>query len=357
MRLSLLRDDDVRRLAFAPNREIRAAMETMNNTGRTLVLIAEDDHLIGVVADGDIRRHLATGGSANDPLRAATNTTPITLPSSTSSFEVRAHMARRGLEYLPLVDGDRITALGVLERAARSSGLTAVVMCGGLGTRLAPLTDHCPKPMLPLNGKPILGHIFDHLQSQGIHHFVLAVNHLSHIIVDHYNDGSERDSFIDYVHETQRLGTGGALSLVDADSLSDPFICINGDVLNDIDIGSLHDTHSTNKWEATMVVRPYAHTVPYGVVDTSPDGSFERIREKPVQTMQINAGVYLLAKSTLDLVPRDEYFDLPSLFASLRSSGKRAGTYTHQGRWIDIGTQPEYARAEAIFNDGHLDTT
>ena len=356
MRLSILRDEDLRRLTLGIEDDVHTAMQTMNDTGRTLVLVVSGDRLVGVVADGDIRRHLAGGGSADELITAAMNPTPTVEQVATPSSSVRAHMARRGLEYLPLLDGDRIVALGVLERATRSGDLTAVIMSGGLGTRLAPLTDDCPKPMLPLNGQPILGHIFDHLQSQGVHHFVLAVNHLSHVIIDHYNDGSERNCFIDYVQETQRLGTGGALSLIDPDTLSDPFICMNGDVLNDIDIGLLYDTHTTRQWDATMVVRPYSATIPYGVVDSADDGAFERIREKPVQTMQINAGIYLLAKSTLDLVPRGEYFDLPSLFEMLHATGRLGGTYTHHGRWIDIGTRSEYDRAEAIFSNKQAGT-
>lgn len=352
MKLITLRNDDRRELTVRPDDDIRVAMETMNETGHTLLLVVDDDErLVGVVADGDIRRHLAHGGSTDDPVTVAANRQPIVLDASTPAADVRAFMARRGLGHLPLVSDGRIVALGVFDRAPRSSDLAAVIMAGGLGSRLAPLTDDCPKPLLPLGDKPILSHIIEHLTSQGVSHFVLAVNHLSHMIIDHYNDGTQFGCFIDYVHETQRLGTGGALSLVDVETLSDPFLCLNGDVLNDVDIGSLRDTHLANEWDATMVVRNYSHTVPYGVVDVDDGGRFVGIREKPVQSSQINTGIYMLSKSSIDVVPTDQYYDLPSMFHELSKVGRCAGTYAHGGRWIDVGTTSEYARAQAIFAD------
>jgi dTDP-glucose pyrophosphorylase len=351
MKLITLRGEALLELTVGTDDDVRLAMNRMNETGRTLLLVVDDERLVGVLADGDIRRFLARGDSAEEPVTAAANRSPITVDAGTPTTDVRAFMARRGLEYLPLVDDGRIVALSILERAPRSSDLTAVIMSGGLGTRLAPLTDNCPKPLLPLGGKPILSHIIEHLQTQGVHHFVLSVNHLAHMIVDHYDDGSQWECFIDYVHESQRLGTGGALSLVDPETLSDPFLCLNGDVLNDVDIGALRDTHVTNGWDATMVVRQHSYTVPYGVVDVEDDGRFVQIREKPVTSLQINAGIYMLSKSTLGMVPRGQYYDLPSMFAALPSAGRSGGTYVHAGRWIDIGTASEYARAKAIFDD------
>ena len=351
MKLITVRGDDCAALTVSPSAALRQAMQRMNVTGRTLLLVADDHRLVGVVADGDIRRYLAGGGTPEEPVDVAVNRTPTTLSHTTPAAEVRAFMARRGFEFVPLVDGVRAVALCILDRAPRATDLTAVVLAGGLGTRLAPLTDDRPKPLLPLGGKPILSHILDHLRGQGIYHYVFSVSHLSHLIVDHYEDGSGWDCVIDYVHETQRLGTGGPLSLLDAQTISDPFVCINGDVLNDVDIGALRDTHTSNGWDATMVVREYSNSIPYGVVDTSDDGRFVEIREKPVQSFRINAGIYMLSKSVLPLIPQDTYFDLPWLFDELRSLGMSGGTYLHSGRWIDIGTTREYERAVAIFRD------
>lgn len=351
MRLITLRGDDRDALTVGPDDDLRSAMQRMNETGRTLLLVALGGELVGVVADGDIRRFLAGGGTADEPVQAAVNRTPTVLDIATPLSEVRAFMARRGFEYLPLVDGTRVGALCILDRAPRSTELSAVIMAGGLGSRLSPLTDDCPKPLLPLGGKPILTHILDHLRGQGIHRYVFSVSYLAHMIVDHYDDGAGWDCFIDYVHETQRLGTGGPLSLIDPESLSDPFLCMNGDVLNDVDIGALLDTHVSQGWDATMVVRRHTNTIPYGVVETAPDGRFVGIHEKPVQTLLINAGVYMMSKSALEAVPSGEFYDLPRLFSDLPLRGMTSGTYTHTGRWIDIGTRHEYERAKSIFDD------
>lgn len=351
MRLITLHGGDRDALTVGSHDEIRHAMDRMNETGRTLLLVVDGDRFVGVVADGDIRRYLAGGGTADEEVSVAVNRTPTTLPVDTASSEVRAFMARRGFEYLPLVEGDRVGALCILDRAPRSTELSAVIMAGGLGSRLAPLTDDCPKPLLPLGGKPILSHILNHLREQGIHRYVFSVSYLAHMIVDHYDDGSGFDCFIDYVHETQRLGTGGPLGLIDPALLSDPFLCVNGDVLNDVDVGALLETHVSNRWHATMVVRRHTNTIPYGVVETSDDGGFVQIHEKPVQSLLINAGVYMLSKSALEVVPTGRFYDLPSLFEDLPVRGMATGTFTHAGRWIDIGTRHEYDRAKAILDE------
>lgn len=349
MHLTYLRGEELARLTVAPADDIRVAMTRMNTSGRTFVVVVDDGRLTGVVADGDIRRHLAGGGAIDGPVTAAANPTPLTLPGASTTAEVSSLMIRRGLEYLPLVEDDRLQALVVLEHVARSNDLSAVVLAGGLGKRLAPLTDTCPKPLLPLGGKPILSHIVDHLRTHGIHRYVFSVSYLAEMIVDFYDNGSRWDSFIEYVRENKRLGTAGPLGLVPIESLSDPFLVTNGDVLNDIDVGALLETHVSNGWDATMVVRQHSYSVPYGVVQSSPDGTFTEVAEKPVLNFQINGGMYLLSKAALKIIPADHYYDMTTLFEDLTAAGLRGGVYIHNGRWIDIGDAGEYARARQIF--------
>lgn len=349
MRLVTLRGEDLLDQVLRPGAEVRDAMNEMNTSGRTLVLVVDGDRLEGVVSDGDIRRHLAKGGTIDDPVGAVVNRRPVVLEAGAASKDIRSFMIRRGVDYLPLVEHDRLVALGILEHGPRHTELSAVILAGGLGTRLAPLTDACPKPLLPLGGRPIMARIIDHLREHGIVRYTVAVNHLSHMIVDYFDDGSDFDCFIDYVHEGQRLGTGGPLALIDPDSLSDPFVCINGDVLSDVDVSALVDTHRTRAWAATMVVHGHHLSVPYGVVEVHDDGSFAGVREKPVHSFQINAGIYVLSKSALGFVPNGQYYDLPTLFDDLRDAGHACGTFEHAGRWIDIGTTADYERANSIF--------
>ena len=349
MHLTYVRGDDLRRMTLSPDDGVRVAMKRMNEAGRTFVVLVEDGRLAGAVSDGDIRRHLADGGEIDGPVHLAANRTPVTLPPSSTSADVRQFMIRRSLDYLPLVQDDQLDALCILETLARPNDLTAVILAGGLGTRLAPLTDDCPKPLLPLGDQPILSHILDHLRDHGVHRFVFSVSYLSERIVDYYDDGSRWDCFVEYVHENKRLGTGGPLSLVPTESLSDPFLVMNGDVLNDLDVGALVETHMTNGWDATMAVRSHTYTVPYGVVKARPDGVFTEVSEKPVLNFQINGGMYMLSKSALEVIPNDEFYDMPTLFQDLPQHGLRGGVYSHAGRWVDIGNHAEYARAQEIF--------
>lgn len=350
MRLVTIHGADLEQLRVRVGDPMQIAMQRMNETGRTFLLVnGEAGELAGVLADGDIRRFLANGGATSAPVDQAINATPITLDASVPLAEVRAFMSRRGLEYLPLTDEGRALTLCILDRAPQTTDLSAVIIAGGLGRRLSPLTDDCPKPLLPLGSKPILSHILDHLVGQGIHQYVFSVSYLKHMIIDQYDDGASLGVTIDYVHETQRLGTGGPLSLIDPETLSDPFLCMNADVLSDIDIGALQATHENNSWDATMVVRQFTDTIPYGVIDADSEGRFAGMQEKPLRSYLVNAGAYMLSKSVLSYVPPGKFYDLPVLFEDLTADSRSCGTYLHQGRWIDVGNPREYERAQTIF--------
>ena len=344
MRVTTFRGDRCRALMLGCAEPLRAAMNVMNESGRTLVLVTTGERLEGVIADGDIRRYLAAGGSIDMPVTAALNRTPITLPDDTPSDEVRSTMMRRGINYLPLVDGHDVSALCVLDSTPLASDLSAVIIAGGTGSRLAPLTESCPKPLLRLGDRPILAHVMDHLHDQGVGRFVLALNYLSHMIVDYFDDGSRLNSFIEYID---------GLRLPD---LAVSF-CLNGDVVSDIDVRALLDTHVAKGWDATMVVHGHAVTVPYGVVESGDDGQFLQIVEKPVLPFQINAGIYMFSKSALAAVPSDEYYDMPTLFDDVGAHGLSRGIFVHQaggstsGRWTTIGEPSRSLTVTAGPND------
>lgn len=350
MRLASYTDHDLAALCLHETQSLRQAMEVMSRAGMRLVpVLAADGGFVGVVADGDLRRHIAAGGGLDDPVGRAANRKPQVIDHDLPPSDLRALMLRRGVEYLPRLQDGRLLALHVLWVASDPQDVVAVIMAGGLGTRLAPLTDTCPKPLLAIGGKPILTHIIEHLRAQGVSRFILSVNYLAEMIVDHYGDGAEHDVSIGYVHETTRMGTGGALGLIDPADLSEPFLCLNGDVLNDLDLGALQAEHRRNGWDATMVVREHGYTVPYGVVRTTPDGDWLGADEKPTLHFNINAGIYMLSKSVLSVIPRGVFYDMPTLFSDLQARGMRGGTYRHPGRWIDIGNVTEFDRARKIY--------
>jgi len=330
---------------------LREAMAVMNHSSLRLVPVVTPDTrcLVGVLADGDIRRYLASAGTVDDPVTKAANLTPRVRETALDPKNARAEMQARGVEYMPVTQDGVITDLYVLWAVNAPLALTAVIMAGGLGSRLAPYTDNCPKPLVDLGGKPILTHIVEHLRNQGVRRFVFCLNYLGQMIVNRYGDGSALDVSISYVHEKQRLGTGGALSLISSDLLSDPFLSMNGDILTDIDVNALYETHQASGWSGTMVTRDFTYTVPYGVIRRDDAGAFEGSDEKPTLSFPINAGIYMLSKDVLPLIPRDTFYDLPNLFDGLTKPPHSAGTFGHDGRWIDIGTVPELERARSIF--------
>lgn len=352
MKLREYRDNALRQITLRADETVRMAMTRMNTVGLRLLPVCDsENNFVGVLADGDVRRFLAADGEASSPVSSTINANPQIIKEDLHDHELRSTMMRRGVEYLPLVKAGKLEALYVLWISETTHDLTAVIMAGGLGQRLAPLTNDTPKPLLDVGGKPILSRIIDHLRDHGISRFILSLNYLADMIVDYYGDGSEHDIKISYVRETTRLGTGGALSLVDADTLSEPFLCLNGDLLNDLDVTQLLETHQHRGWSATMVTRMHGYTVPYGVVRTDEDNLFLGSDEKPTLQFPINAGIYMLSKAILPHVPHNSFYDVPTLFADLHRKGHKVGTFNHSGRWIDIGDLAELNRARKIFEE------
>ena len=335
-----------------PDFTLRHTMELMSKAGLRFVPVVDaEGYMVAAVADGDLRRYITAGGRLDDPVIRAANPQPIAIRETMTPAAIRSLMVRRGIEALPELKDGKFEALHVLSLAPSPEELTVVLMAGGLGSRLSPLTDNCPKPLLQMGDKPILTHIIEHLRDNGVRRFILSVNYLAEMLVAHYGDGSDHDVYIDYVHETTRMGTGGALSLIDPKTLSDNFMVCNGDLLNDLDVGALLQTHQAGGWDATMVVREHSYTIPYGVVQRSDSGEFVGAEEKPTMHYCINAGIYMLSRRVLDVVPRDCFYDLPTLFSDLPRHQMRGGTYTHAGRWIDIGNITDFNRARSIFED------
>lgn len=350
MRLVTYTGQQLAALCVREGQTLRETMSVMSNNGLRLVpVLSEAGGFLGVAADGDMRRYIAAGGGLDDPIGRAANRKPFRLGHDMPPADLRQLMQWRNIESLPRVDGDELLALHIMWVGGSQQDLTAVIMAGGLGSRLAPLTDTCPKPLLDIANKPILTHIIEHLRTQGVTRFILSVNHLSEMIVNHYGDGSDMGISISYIHETMRMGTGGALGLADENALSEPFLCLNGDILNDIDVAGLRAAHSVNKWDATMAICEHAYTVPYGVVRTTPSQAFDFAEEKPTIHFNINAGIYMLSKSVLRAVPRGVFYDLPTLFSDLKKYGMQGGTFRHTGRWIDIGNVAEFERARKIY--------
>lgn len=338
---------------LGPDENLRTALSVIDNGARQMALIVDPNRrLIGTLSDGDIRRWLIGGGTIEDRAENVCKRAPIVGHSGMNKSELLAIMRSRGIHQLPVLDDrqtvvDLITIDDFLSVQARPE--TIVVMAGGLGSRMGALTQSTPKPMLPIGDKPVLHIIIDQFKEQGFSSFCLAVNYLGEKIVDYFGDGSEHGVAITYVSENKRMGTAGALSLL-SEVPQHPFIVTNGDLLLKEDFAESLDRHVRDEADLTVLVRDYQMQVPFGVVREE-EGAMVEIVEKPVHTFKVNAGVYVLSPSVLNLIPKDSFFDMPDLVNNCVAKGLRASSQRIEGYWIDIGHVSDYERAQREYGE------
>ena len=217
------------------------------------------------------------------------------------------------------------------------------ILAGGRGTRLAPLTESTPKPMVKVAGRPILERLVLHLMSAGIRTFHISVNYLAHQIEDHFGNGDRFGCAIHYLREQIPLGTGGPLSLLDPVPES-PVIVLNGDLVTQCDVGRMIDTHERSGYAATFGVRPYSIQIPYGVAEVDGD-RLMKVHEKPVQRMMINSGIYVLSAKAISMVPKGASYPITDLFGECLTQGIAVGAHIVSDDWIDVGQIDELRRA------------
>lgn len=314
-----------------------------------VLVLNELGQLEGTICDGDIRRGLLRGLDLSSSVDNILFRSPLVVPDGIDRGLILQMMTANKIRQIPVVDENR-RVIGlhlwhdIMFPQSRSN--TIVIMAGGIGSRLRPHTETCPKPMLEVSGRPMLEHIIRRAALQGFNRFVLAVHYLGHIIEEHFGDGSDFGVQIDYLNEPQPLGTAGALSLME-ERPSDSFVVINGDVISDIRYGELLDFHGRQEADATMAVRLHEIEHPFGVVRMQ-GVEIVGIEEKPVVREHINAGVYVLEPSILDLLVPAERCDMPSLFERVRVSGLRTVAYPMHEPWLDVGRPDDLERAQAI---------
>ena len=327
---------------------IKEAIKIIDSTGYQMGLVLnERGHLEGVVSDGDIRRAILRDVNLDCPLHEIMNTKPLVAKTGLDREKILLMMRRHGIHQMPLLNNDGIVIEFVtLDELVGISSKSnwVVLMAGGLGTRLMPLTENCPKPMLPVGGKPILESIIDKFIEQGFRNFFISVNYLADTIRNHFRDGSNWGINISYIQEDQRLGTAGAISLLP--SIPDePIIVMNGDLLTQIRFDSMLNFHEEHNSIATMAVREYDFQIPYGVVVLS-NYKIVEVKEKPIQNFFVNAGVYVLSPEAISHIPNNKFFDMPSLFSNLNQRGFSTSAFPLREYWLDIGQLDEYQRAQ-----------
>lgn len=334
---------------------LQEAISALNLTGLKIALVVgQQGELLGTISDGDIRRGLLRGLELASPIASVMHRHPLVVPLNLTHEAVRQLMVANKVQQIPIVDGQR-RVLGLhswddlAPKERRSNPF--VIMAGGLGTRLRPHTETCPKPMLDVAGKPMLEHIIERAKAEGFSYFVLAVHYLGHMIEDHFGSGKSLGVSIEYLREESPLGTAGALSLV-TPIFEQPFIVTNGDVLTDIHYGELLDFHVRHEASATMAVRLHEWQHPFGVVQT--DGiDIVGFEEKPVARTHINAGIYVLDPEALGILETGAHCDMPSLFEKLQAFSKRTVAYPMHEPWLDVGRLDDLKRANAENDNKH----
>jgi dTDP-glucose pyrophosphorylase len=315
------------------------AMQAIDASGAEIALVVDAEaRLVGILTDGDIRRALLKGASLESPLAPHMQRSYTAVGPEAGRMEVLELMQARTIAQVPVVDArGRLLGLHLLHHligcAERPNW--AVIMAGGKGTRLQPITEQIPKPMIRVAGRPILERLVLHLIGFGIRHIVLAVNYMSHVIEEHFGRGERFGCRIGYLRETKPLGTGGALALL-PELPQDPVLVVNGDLVTQADIGALFEFHRLGGYHATMAVRQYVHTVPFGCVEVERD-HVTLIEEKPMLSRLVNAGIYLLNREVIARVPPDTPYPITTLLEQTIASGGRVGAWQVLDDWLDVG--------------------
>ncbi|EKT85641.1 nucleotidyltransferase family protein [Leptospira santarosai] len=317
-----------------------------------VLVVSEDNQLIGTITDGDIRRGLLRGLDLNSSIESIVFRESLIVTPQMSKDMVIQLMQANKIHQLPIVD-DRRRVVGlylwdeILTPSQRPN--VFIIMAGGKGTRLMPHTENCPKPLLPVAGKPMLEHIISRAKSEGFHKFFIAIHYLGHMIEEYFGDGSRFDVDIEYIKEEEPLGTAGALSLLTR-PLKEPFLVTNGDVMTDIHYGELLDFHVVHDAQATMAVRLHEWQHPFGVVKTK-GVDIVAFEEKPIYRSHVNAGIYALNPDALFSLEAKTHCDMPTLFSRLGSEGYRTIVYPMHEPWIDVGRPGDLEKVNSIEAD------
>ena len=333
-------------ILISPMQTIGEVLKVIDGEALKLALVVDTEgQLLGTVSDGDIRRALIKKFRLTNVISKIMNTAPTVADSSMSNAQILELMNAKQLHSIPIIDDGIIVGLETIHGLTKKTKYDNPVflMAGGFGTRLKPLTDNCPKPLLKVGDKPILETVLLRFIKSGFHNFYISTHYLPKMIQEYFGDGTKWGVSINYVHEEQPLGTGGALGLL-PNSLPDlPIIVMNGDVLTKIDVEALLKFHNENNADATMSVREYEYQVPFGVIE-SYGHRIKSMVEKPIQRFHVNAGIYVIGREIIDSVDQNEAVDMPSLLEKYLDSNVLM--FTFHEYWLDIGRIDDFHRAQ-----------
>jgi dTDP-glucose pyrophosphorylase/CBS domain-containing protein len=353
-------------LFISLNGSIREVIEQIDRSGRISIalIVDENQQLISTITDGDVRRGILAGLSLDEPVSKLLpikalmpRPVPLTAPADSDTATLLQLMRENAVRQIPLVnDKEQVVDIAILRDLLPSQKvpLQAVVMAGGQGTRLRPLTDNVPKPMLSVGDRPLMELTLEKLYNSGIRHVDVSTNYLAENIIEHFGDGSTFGIELNYIKEDRPLGTAGALGLMDTPEGTT--LVINGDILTEVNFAAMLAYHQEQGSDLTVGVRQYGIQVPYGVLEC--DGpNVRHLREKPNVTFLVNAGIYLLEPSVYRYIPKDKRFDMTDLIQKLLDEDRPVMSFPIIEYWLDIGQPADYEQAQNDAKSGKYHTS
>jgi dTDP-glucose pyrophosphorylase len=341
---------DLEQYLLKKTTSIKDAVGTIEKTSGKIALIVDSNHqLLGTVTDGDVRRAIMNGHSLEEPATNIMNAEPFYSYRNAEQSALFSLMQTKRISNIPIVDEKKrvVNIINLVDfLAPDQKDNWVVIMAGGFGKRLMPLTENTPKPMLKIGGKPVIELLINTFITQGFHRFYISVNYLGDRIKDHFGDGSSRNIEIRYLEEEKPLGTAGSLSLIKTPP-PEPFFVVNGDIITNIKFNSMLDFHEKSETTATMGVREHSIEIPYGVVDIE-DCTVQEFKEKPSQRFFVNTGIYVVSPQALKHLPKAKAFTMPDVLEMLKKEEHKVTAYPVTEYWLDIGRMEDFSRAEDL---------
>ncbi len=326
---------------------LKVALAKLNEVpfAATLFVLDENEELQGTLTDGDIRRGILKDISTNSPVKAFMQTSFKYLKINKYTVEEVDNYRKKGIQLLPILDEkSRILRIVDLSKKRDLLPMDAVIMAGGKGTRLRPLTLKKPKPLLEVGGKPIIEYNVDRLNSFGIYNLTISIKYLGDQLKDYFKNGAEKGMNIQYVEEDEPLGTMGALGLIER--FDNPYILVmNSDLLTNIDYSAMFREMLEKGGDLIVATTPYEVKIPYGVIETDGE-NIKALKEKPTYTYYSNAGIYMFKREYVEEIPKNEFFNATDLLETLIEKSKKVLHFPILGYWLDIGKPHDFEKAQ-----------